>query len=623
MKRLPTTMVLMMVAFIIFAMNLHAQQVLTPDTLVISPLPPGNVNTVINGDTTSNGLRKHPNRVYELKRGLVYQVSEPMEVNGSITVIDSGSTTARPPVLAPQILQNNGSIDHFFDLNGKGGRVIIKNVYLLSVRSDNAVLGWSDGIRINADSVKLTLQGDIFDGFTHTALSLAGQWDKLLVTDCEFRNEMHPSAYFGGGAFLSNGSTDMDTTIFINNTFFCNNSYDFSVRGYCPNAVFSHNTLVYGTVDPFLTYFAQNLHMDNNLFYGMHAYGGNPIQIINSWLLCWPDTTASGIVQVLATDTTSPWYYMWGGGDSLTTLIPGPNQLYVGTGGTGNATVTAAEENPSSRVFDLRDNDYFWPQKLYTDYKTYNDTVKTIDTVSAYPNGTVSGKKEAMVRRLYLPVWEAVYARYVISKMDSNGANVDTLGNTNFDPGFNTDIQNEFNRLMTYVIGISTGTLTGTSRWYYRVNNDTLEYPPTWPLPENLTYTNSALMHAGTDGYAIGDLNWFPAQKAAWLAAGGVKLDGIRKLPDVIPSKFDLSNNYPNPFNPSTNIKFSLPAAGNVILKIYNIEGQMVKTLIDNAYLSKGEYHYSINMNNLASGVYFYRLEEGANVVTKKMMLLK
>ncbi len=621
MKRLPITTVLMMVAFIIFAMNLHAQQVLTPDTLVISPLPPGNVNTVINGDTTSKGLRKHPNRVYELKRGLVYQVSEPMEINGSITLIDSGSTSVRPPVLAPQVLQNNGSIDHFFDLNGKGGRVTLKNIYLLSVRSDNVVLGWSDGIRINADSVKLTLQGDIFDGFTHTALSLAGQWDKLLVTDCEFRNAMHPSAYFGGGAFLSNSNTDMDTTIFINNTFFCNNSYAFSVRGYCPNSVFSHNTMVYGTVNPFLVYRDQNLHMNNNIFYALHSFGGIPDEVINDWLQNFPDTASSSVVQLYIPDSTSYWYHLWGDSAQYN-MFDGP-LIYAGTGGTGNATVTSAEVDPSSRVFDLRNNDYFWPQQLYTDYKTYNDTVKTVDTVQV-PNFTpAESGKAALVRRLYYPRWMSNYTRYAIGVMDSIGANVDTSGNMNVDPGFNTDIQNEINRLMTYVIGIATGTLTGTSRWYYRVNNDTLEYPPTWPLPENLAYSNSALMHAGTDGYAIGDLNWFPSQKAAWLAAGGVKLDGIRKVPNVLPSKFELSNNYPNPFNPSTNIKFELPAAGNVVLKIYNIEGQLVKTLIDNAYLSKGEYHYSVNMNNLASGVYFYRLEEGANVVTKKMMLLK
>lgn len=603
----------MVAIFFTFAAYLQAQQVLTPDTLVISPLPPGNVNTVINGDTTSNGLRKHPNRVYELKRGLIYQVSEPIQVNGSITIIDSGSTTDRPPVLAPQVLQNNQSIDHFFDLNGKGSSVTIKNVYFLSVRSDNVVLGWSDGIRINADSVKLTLQGDIFDAFTHTALSLAGQWDKLMVSDCVFRNEMHSSSYFGGGGYLSNGSTDMDTTIFVNNTFFCNNSYDFSIRGYCPRSVFAHNTLVYGTVNPFLTYLDQNLHMDNNLFYTMHAYGGIPEHVIQSWFENYPDTSTSSIVQVMVTDTTSWWTQLWGGGSNG--AVPGP-EVYAGTGGSGNAQVTAAEVAGSARVFDLRNNDYFWPQKFYDVYTAYNDTVKTTDSVDV-PNYTTAGTKAVMVRKLYLPHWMSSYDRYAIAKIDSNGGHVDTTGNLNVDPGFNADIQGQLDKLMAYVIKIATNTLD--SAWYYTSNNAAL-YPPVWPLHEDLSYTNTTLQHAATDGYAIGDLNWFPTQKAAWLAGGG--LNGVQQIPNEMPSNFQLSQNYPNPFNPSTEINYSIPKSGLVTLKVYNILGQEVATLY-NGFQRAGAYTATFDASKLASGIYLYRLESGNFVQTKKMILMK
>ena len=618
MKRLILSSTLMVAVFFIFTAYLQAQQVFTPDTLVINALPPGNVNTVINGDTVTGGLRKHPNRVYELKRGQVYQVSEPLQINGSITVMDSGSTSLRPPVLAPQILQDNSSVDHYFDLNGKGGAVTIKNIYLLSVRSDGAVLGWSDGIRINADSVKITLNGDIFDAFTHSALTLGGQWVKMKVSDCEFKNEMHSSAYFGGGAFISNGHTTMDTTIFINNTFFCNNSYIFSVRDYCPYAEFSHNTLVYGTVDPFLTYFAQNLHMNNNLFYGMHAYGGNPQQLLQGWLLGWPDTAASGIVQILATDTSSTWYYLWGGGDTLTTLIPGPNQLFVGDGGTGNATVTAAEVAPSARVFKLMNNDYFWPQKLYTEYAAYNDTVTKVDTLGSLPDGSYSGFTAPLVRKLYLPVWEGPYVKYVIGQMISNGASVDTTGNINLDPGFNADIQGQFDKLMAYVIKISTGKLD--TAWYYQPNNAPL-YPPAWPRTEDLSYTNSTLMHAGTDGFAVGDLNWFPSQKSQWEATD------VKQVKTSVPDKFTLGNNYPNPFNPTTTFNFSIAKSGLVRIAVYNVLGQKIKTLL-NKNMQAGNYKATWDGtdnfgSHVSSGVYFYRLESQSFSVTKKMILMK
>jgi|YelNatPaOPRAMG01_1025707.scaffolds.fasta_scaffold03852_2 hypothetical protein len=98
---------------------------------------------------------------------------------------------------------------------------------------------------------------------------------------------------------------------------------------------------------------------------------------------------------------------------------------------------------------------------------------------------------------------------------------------------------------------------------------------------------------------------------------------GISKQLSSVPTQFELSNNYPNPFNPSTNIKFSLVQSGNVSLKIYNVLGELVKTLINNEYKNKGDYIYQVTMNNLASGVYFYTLTQGSQQITKKMILLK
>lgn len=89
-----------------------------------------------------------------------------------------------------------------------------------------------------------------------------------------------------------------------------------------------------------------------------------------------------------------------------------------------------------------------------------------------------------------------------------------------------------------------------------------------------------------------------------------------------VPEKFDLSNNYPNPFNPSTSIDVSLQESGIMSLQIFNVLGELVK-LVDEGYKAAGVYSYKINMNNFASGLYLYRLQQGSNVITKKMMLLK
>jgi Secretion system C-terminal sorting domain len=613
MRRLPCSIALMTAAVLAMTTGLFAQT----DTLRIYPsVTPGVVNTVINGDTLAGGLRAHPNRVYVLSHGAVYQETEPFAINGNVTIVGNDTTAGlRPPVLAPAILTDNSSIDHYFDLNGKGGAVTLKNIYITAFRADQNALGWSDGIRVNADSVDLTMDGVVWDGFSHTVIQVNGQWNKELVQNCTFRNDMHSSSYFGGGAMLSGGNVDMDSVIWVNNTFFCTNSYDWSIRGFAPAAVFSHNTLVYGTVNPFLMRQGQIMNLDNNLFYAMHSYGGIPEQVIQSWFLNYPDTASTSIMRLRAMDTTSAWTDLWAA------HITGP-EVFIGTGGTGNAQVTSSMVDPAHRHVTTRNNDNFWPAALWNFIKAYNDTVKVADSVDIPIVGNANGGKQVMVRKLYYPTWWSDYSKYAIAQIDSEGGVADTMGTMNADPGFTSDVTNQMDSLNAYVRKIADNTLDRA--WYYYPPTGTLAgklYPPAWPLPENLAYSNTTLQSAGTDGFAVGDLNWFPTQKAAWLAAGGLAT-GVQKVPNKVPANFALSNNYPNPFNPSTDIKVSLKQSGLISLTVYNVLGQVVQ-VVDQGYKQAGEYIYNVNMDRFASGVYFYTLRQGTNSITKKMLLLK
>ena len=92
---------------------------------------------------------------------------------------------------------------------------------------------------------------------------------------------------------------------------------------------------------------------------------------------------------------------------------------------------------------------------------------------------------------------------------------------------------------------------------------------------------------------------------------------------NITPSKFILNQNYPNPFNPTTLISYSLPSSGNVSLKVYDVLGKEVKTLV-NGFQQAGLHSISFNASALPSGVYFYRME-AANRFTsvKKMILLR
>ncbi len=89
-----------------------------------------------------------------------------------------------------------------------------------------------------------------------------------------------------------------------------------------------------------------------------------------------------------------------------------------------------------------------------------------------------------------------------------------------------------------------------------------------------------------------------------------------------IPEEFQLFQNYPNPFNPSTKISWQSPVGGKQILKVYDVLGNEVATLVDE-YKEEGSYEITFNANELSSGVYFYKLQTGSFVEIKKMILLR
>ena len=88
------------------------------------------------------------------------------------------------------------------------------------------------------------------------------------------------------------------------------------------------------------------------------------------------------------------------------------------------------------------------------------------------------------------------------------------------------------------------------------------------------------------------------------------------------PFAFVLNQNYPNPFNPSTTISYSIPEKSFVSIKIYNVLGNVVASLVNNQ-VDAGEHNVQFNAAGLSSGVYFYTIKAGNFSATKKLMLLK
>ena len=99
-------------------------------------------------------------------------------------------------------------------------------------------------------------------------------------------------------------------------------------------------------------------------------------------------------------------------------------------------------------------------------------------------------------------------------------------------------------------------------------------------------------------------------------------ITSLENTSTTLPTQFTLSQNYPNPFNPSTTIKYSVTQSSNVVLKIFDVLGKEVATLI-NEEKPAGNYEVEFDASNLSSGVYLYKLQAGNFVETKKMILLR
>jgi len=139
---------------------------------------------------------------------------------------------------------------------------------------------------------------------------------------------------------------------------------------------------------------------------------------------------------------------------------------------------------------------------------------------------------------------------------------------------------------------------------------------------------------------STGPLNIGPADtvNVGFAVAGGLNLEDLRSSvsnarikyktltndtsQSLIPDKYILYQNYPNPFNPNTIISYSLPEQSNVSLKIYDILGNEVRTLVDQIQ-TEGNYRVEFKVNGLASGIYFYRIQAGSFTEVKKMVVLK
>ena len=174
-------------------------------------------------------------------------------------------------------------------------------------------------------------------------------------------------------------------------------------------------------------------------------------------------------------------------------------------------------------------------------------------------------------------------------------------GSISFD--YKVSSEGNYDKLFFYIDGEEKNVWSGEVNW------------------TNVSYDLEAGSHTFMWKYTK-DVNQAGGSDCGWIDNIVFPLPQTSINEELTPDRVSLSQNYPNPFNPTTQISFSLPSSSDINLSIYNGNGQMVKTLV-NENMVKGVHSVEFNGEELNSGLYFYRLTTNEQTITKKMILVK
>jgi hypothetical protein len=553
------------------------------DTLVIKTQDqmlgePNALYVVLSRDT----MNVPAGRVYMLKAGGVYPLQNNPTTYANRTTVIVGSdptpvvqnknTLSMPPLIVGHVGtfgSNAGGIT-------AGGNLIIRNCALAPTAEDGTE-GWLFTVTNNAH-IRIEFDNCIFEHTRWVFAALADPNCTVTFRNCYFVNMNGQPCRRNGGVF--DCFTNQDTLIVENCTHVMAQGNLYGFRTYPFNRIIvNHNTFINCAGSLFMNLgYQSNVSLTNNIFVNcnLHPYF-IPIESDE------PDWVGPiGIVNAFV--------------DSTDTVIN------------------------TSKKFLLQGNLVYWDPSLAD-----CDSILNANRV----NGVATWKSQMIIMNSKTQMMFNDDGQYPYLVTDSWKNEL---------PNF-TDPKNLFTtqreNLKMFVIGAAddTGRVVLPDWRLFHTSQESYVYPD-WPIPVDLSYSNATLLTGGLSGFSIGDLNWFPAQKAVWLAQRteeyeniGAALNTGRLLTAVresgsLPAEIKLQQNYPNPFNPSTAISYQLAAVSNVTLKVFDVLGREVRTLV-NERQNAGVHSVIFDAVNLSSGVYFYRLETGNFYATKKLLLLK
>lgn len=547
------------------------------DTLVVYANGP-TLEEVINGDTTATGVQAHS--VYKLiSLDTTYIFLGAVLPKSDIAVIGVLGPDRRPPCIQPGVLSDGSIPGTLFNLTVNGQIATFKNLYILDLSTNGSWYHPGYDVRVSADSVKVYADNVIFD-FNHGfAIAYTGNWCDFFITNCKFRNGVDPVCWTDSEALAPKwpAAPAVDSVVMKYNTFFCQNAYACVMKPPARYLEFCHNSVVFSFLQPFFVFPVFSAKINDNLFYG--AWAGGQTKEEYPW---WFQMFSPEVPSIIDLDTMNV--------ESAEFFDPED---------AGNPDLRMLAE--AKRTVEVKNNVYFQPQAITDFWTEWNNTHSGNDS-------------------LYTPVWMNTRTTNMFNNKTTWPGFTESGNLIGVDPGYGSSFASVLDGGGDYGLGLLNyftmirGHQSPTIGWGYQIQEVSGDnWIPYWPLPEaaDMQYTNTSLKTGGTDGKPIGDPGWF---------TGGYT--GVSETVSQVPDGFALYDAYPNPFNPTTQIRYSLPGNGFVTLKVYDILGQEVATLVSEKQ-NAGSYTLSFDGSVFASGVYFYRLESSDFSITKKMMLLK
>jgi hypothetical protein len=540
----------------------------------------GGVNNSLT-DALNSDATPPAGRVYALDSAGYYPLSSGATTNAAgVTIVG----------LDPTILVNNATTDFPPVICGAtgevattwGGNLTIKNVAITPAAA-NGTNGWAC-LGSGVSNARVVLDNCLFEhNWWVFVQSNANAGTRLFINNCYFVNMEGNGCRRNGGVYDNvNNNTD---TIWVENSTHINAAGSmYKFRNFqIGKLFFNHNTFVdcAGSIFESLGY-VSDLTVTNNIFVNCN------LEPTSDSVCVWdkgetdPDNLPTGLVNCAPLP------------DSATQM---PRKLLV------DRNVIYCDPKFDDMVSTLKANTADGTTNWYSQTITMNTRTQSMfDNNTDYPYLTEG-------------TWYHELPNFTDSKNLLTGW-VDSL------KAYSLNVVSQGNSGAAYL-----------SDWRL-VNpiSDSYVYAD-FPIPVNLAYDNADLMTGGTMGEPVGDLNWFPTTKASFdmaaehtalnymLVHGTLNQTGVKNH-GLNPATFALSQNYPNPFNPSTKIDFTIPKAGNVTLKVYNVLGQEVATLLD-GFEAAQNYSLKFDASGLSSGIYFYTLKSGDQSITKKMLLLK